>query len=80
MSGGTKYNNEAKTCGWTFDVSCKLDVVEVKCWQSICGMTRIKRWRIQKMRISAVAILSFFVHVECLSGSLLTRRVYKSEA
>ena len=68
----------------------RLDVMEMKCLRSMCGVTRLDRLenvevrrRVgvdRTMRVKAEErVLSWFGHMERMSGERLTKRVYKSE-
>ena len=68
----------------------RLDVMEMKCLRSICGVTRLDRIENVELRrrvgvsrpmgVRAVEkLLSWFGHMERMKGERLTKRVYESE-
>ena len=67
----------------------KLGAMEMKCQSSLCGVTRMDRWRNEVVRHRAGArakmsdrvgqkILMWFGHVLHLSDERMTKRVYDS--
>ena len=68
----------------------KLDVAEMNCLRSMCGVTRWDRWRNEVVRERVGVpesmsrrvdrkVLKWFGHVERMGGERLTKRVYMSE-
>ena len=62
----------------------KLDVIEIKCFRSVCEVTRTDRWRNEEKRCRFGArekdservdwkVLKWFRHLDCVSGEHLTR-------
>ena len=68
----------------------KLDVMEMRCLRSMCGVTRMDRLRNEVVRERVGVdeklservdrkVLKWYGHVERMSGERLTKRVYRSE-